>query len=147
MANHRHWPAAGPDDLLLPPPARWVIGGVGLLAVAAGGFLFLAPGRAIDTWPWLLTPLTSRALGAMFMLGLAGIGVLFDSRWSASRLMLQVQIFMMVVILVAAARASDEFDTANAMTWLLLAGFVSALVGAIALSVTMDRRAAALGST
>ena len=142
MANRRRASLPAPGDLLISPIARRAIGALGLLAVAAGAFLFLAPSRAIDTWPWMLTPLTSRVLGAIFMLGLAGIGVLVDPRWSTTRLMLQVQCFMMTLILVAAVRARHEFDGGRPMGWLLLGGFVGALVAAAALSVTMDRRAA-----
>ncbi|MEA2704830.1 MAG: hypothetical protein QOD63_2775, partial [Actinomycetota bacterium] len=47
------------------------------------------------------------------------------------------------LILIAAARAHSEFDTSRPMTWLLLAGFVAALVAAVAISVAMDRRARA----
>ena len=143
LANRRRTSLPGPGDLLLSPAARWAIGGLGLLAVAAGAFLFLAPARAIDTWPWALTPLTSRVLGAIFMLGPAGIGVLIDPRWSTTRLMLQVQCFMMSLILLAAIRARHEFDGSRPMSWLLLVGFVGTLVSAATLSVTMDRRAAA----
>jgi hypothetical protein len=143
FANRRRGSAPAPGDLLLSPLARRIIGGAGLLAVADGAFLFVTPLRAIDAWAWTLTPLTSRVLGAIFMLGLAGIGVLVDPRWSATRLMLQVQCFMMTLILVAAIRAHDQFDTSRALTWLLLVGFVGALLAAAALSVVMDRRAAA----
>ena len=138
-ANRRRATAAGPDDVVLPPAARLVMGATGGLAVTAGLFLFLAPHRAIDVWPWALTPLTSRVLGAIFMLGIAGLGALSDARWSAARLMLQVQAFMLTLILLAAARAHADFDTSNAMTWLLLGGFVAALVSAVALSATMGR--------
>lgn len=141
LANRRRASLPAPGDLLISPVARRAIGGLGLLAVAAGAFLFLAPAKAIDTWPWALTPLTARVLGAIFMLGLAGIGVLVDPRWSTTRIMLQVQCFMMTLILVAAVRARDEFDGSRPMGWLLLAGFVGALVAAAALSVTMDGRA------
>jgi pheromone shutdown protein TraB len=75
------------------------------------------------------------------MLGIAALGVLTDTRWTAARLMLQVQVFMLTLILVAAARAHDEFDTSNVMTWLLLGGFVTAAASAAALSITMDARA------
>lgn len=143
LANRRRASLPAPGDLLISPVARRAIGALGLLAVAAGAFLFAAPARAIDTWPWALTPLTSRVLGAIFMLGLAGIGVLLDPRWSTTRLMLQVQCFMMTLILVAAVRARHEFDGGRPMGWLLLGGFVGALSAAGALSVTMDRRAAA----
>jgi hypothetical protein len=75
------------------------------------------------------------------MLGIAALGVVTDARWSAARLMLQVQVFMLTLILVAAARAHDDFDTSRVMTWLFVAGFLGALASAAFLSVTMDARA------
>jgi len=139
-ANRRRGSTPAPGDLLLPPPARVVIGATGAVAVVAGLFLFLQPARAIDAWPWMITPLTSRVLGAIFMLGVAGLGVITDARWSASRIMLQVQVFMLTLILIAAARAHADFDTSNPMTWLLLGGFAAAVASAAGLTVVMDRR-------
>jgi hypothetical protein len=138
-ANRRRATVPGPDDLLLPPVARMVMAATGGVAVIAGLYLFLLPERAIDVWPWTITPLTSRVLGAVFMLGVAGLGVLTDARWTAARLMLQVQVFMLTLILVAAARAHADFDASNAMTWLLLGGFLAATVSAAALTVMMER--------
>jgi hypothetical protein len=140
-ANRQRDSRAAPDELLLPPVARLLMGATGAVAVVAGAFLFLLPQRAIDVWPWHLTPLTARVLGAIFMLGLAALGVITDARWSAARLMLQVQIFMLTLILIAAARAHADFDTSNAMTWLLLGGFLAAIASAAAMSVMMDARA------
>lgn len=137
--NRRRGTRATPADLALPRPARLMMSATGMLAVAAGLFLFLLPERAIDVWPWALTPLTSRVLGAVFMLGIAGLGVTTDARWSAARLMLQVQVFMLALILLAAARAHADFDASNAMTWLLLVGFAGALVSAAVLIFRMDR--------
>jgi len=133
-ANRRRRSAAGPDDVMLAPVARLLMGATGAIAVAAGLFLFLLPNQAIDLWPWHLTPLTSRVLGAMFMLGIASLGVVTDARWTSARLMLQVEVFMLTLILVAAARAHAEFDASNPMTWLLLVGFLGALVSAVVLS-------------
>jgi hypothetical protein len=76
------------------------------------------------------------------MLGIAGLGVLSDARWTAARLMLRVQVFMLTLILVAAARAHADFDGSNPLTWLLLAGFLGALVSAAGLSLSMARRQA-----
>lgn len=140
LANRRRATSAAPEDLVLPPAARMIMGFTGVLAVTAGLFLFLLPERSVDVWPWALTPLTARVLGAVFMLGIAGLGVYADPRWSAARIMLQVQVFMLALILLAAARARDQFDGGNALTWLLLAGFVAAMSSAAVLSVTMDAR-------
>jgi hypothetical protein len=144
-ANRRRGTSPGPDDLVLPAAGRMAMAGTGALAVVAGLFLFLVPERAIDVWPWMLTPLTSRVMGAIFMLGIAELGVLTDARWTSARLMLQVEAFMLALILVAAARAHSDFDTSRPMTWILLGGFLAALVAAVVLSVTMDRRAALTG--
>jgi hypothetical protein len=57
------------DGRQLPVLAARVTGAVGALALAVGAFLFLAPSAAIRIWPWMLTPLTSRVLGAVFCLG------------------------------------------------------------------------------
>ncbi|MGH9226885.1 MAG: hypothetical protein ACRD2W_24570 [Acidimicrobiales bacterium] len=139
-ANRGRGSRPGPGDVLLAPPARAMLGGTGALAVTAGLFLFLAPTTAIDLWPWMLTPLTSRVLGAIFMLGIAQLGVVTDPRWTTARLMLQVQVFMLSLILVAAARAHADFDASNVLTWLLLGGFAFAAASAAALLVTMDRK-------
>jgi hypothetical protein len=139
-ANRRRDTDAAADDLMLPPAARTVIGLTGIFAVVAGLLLFLFPSEAVDVWPWMLTPLTSRVLGAIFMLGTAGLGVFVDARWSATRLMLQVQVFMLALILIAAVRAHDQLDGSDVLTWLLLAGFAAAMASAAVLSVTMDAR-------
>ena len=139
-ANRRRDSVAGPGDLLLPPAARTIMAGTGALAVVAGAYLFLLPSQAIETWPWTITPLTSRVLGAIFVLGVAGLGVLTDARWTAARIMLQVQVFMLSLILLAAVRAHDDFDGGSALTWLLLGGFVAATASAALLLVTMDNR-------
>jgi len=139
-SNRRRGTEPGPGDVMLPPAARLVMAATGAIAVTAGLFLFLFPQRAIEVWPWTLTPLTSRVLGAIFMLGIAGLGVVTDARWGAARIMLQVQVFMLTLILVAAARAHADFDGSNPMTWLLLGGFLAAAVSAAALSVAMGAR-------
>lgn len=147
FANSRRGSPPAPGDLLLPRAACRVMAGVGAVAVVAGLYLFLMPTRATKDWPWLLTPLTSRVLGGIFLLGVAGLGVLADARWSAARLMLRVQIFMLSLVLVAAARAHGDFDASNPLTWSLLVGFAAAVVGAVILSRDMDRRAAAVMAT
>lgn len=140
LMNRRTEAAPRPEELRLPPVIRAVIGAVGASAVSMSLFLTLLPARAIRIWPWALTPLTARVLGAVFMLGVAGLGVFLDARWSSARLMVQVAIVMLVVILVSAARAHRQLDTSQPLTWLLFGGFAATLMGAMGLSVVMDGR-------
>src|SRR5205085_883402 len=82
-----------------------VIAAIGAGATGWDAFLYLAPTRAMRIWPWAITPLTSRVLGTVFLLGIVAVGVLLDARWSTARLMVRVRVVMMAGILVAAARA------------------------------------------
>lgn len=111
---------------------------VGALSSTMCLFLYLFPARAVAIWPWHLTPLTARVLGAIFSLGVAGIGAWWERRWSAVRILLQVAGFMLALILIAAARAHSEFDSSNALTWLFLAGFAVTTGALLMLYVRME---------
>jgi len=45
-----------------------------------------------------------------------------------------------VLIVVAGARATAEFDSANAMSWLISGGFVAVLAAVIVLYLRMETR-------
>jgi hypothetical protein len=46
----------------------------GVALLLTGGLLLIAPGAADEVWPWALSPLTSRAIGAfLFGIGLAAL--------------------------------------------------------------------------
>ena len=67
--------APGDDPARTAPLPRWISGTLVAQAavfLALGSFLFIAPERAASLWPWPLTPLTGRAVGAwVFSIGLA----------------------------------------------------------------------------
>jgi hypothetical protein len=140
LANRTHARPPGPDEVLLPVPARWVMVAIGSLGVLTGAVMFLAPAQIIPIWPWLLTPLTCRVVGAVFCLASAGLVVLGDGRWLTVRLMMQVAFIMVTLILLAAVRARSEFDTSRPLTWLMLVGFVGVLVGTAGLWYVMEIR-------
>lgn len=54
----------------LPSWLRWVLSLQGLAMLVVGAALFIAPKATLGHWPWLLTPLTARAVGA-WLLGMA----------------------------------------------------------------------------
>ncbi len=129
LANRRYAAPQAAGDVLLRPAERWVIALVGLAALVTGVIMFVRPGAVIDVWPWALTPLTCRVIAAVFCLGGAGVGTLVDPRWTSLRLMLQVEVVMLVLILVAAVRARDEMISGRALTWPLLVGLLAMLAG------------------
>ena len=139
LANRRLAAPPRADELRLGSLARWVVGGIGLLALAQGIVMFLSPALVIPIWPWMLTPLTCRVVGAIFCLGSAGLGVLTDPRWTTLRLMLQVEALMVTLMLVAAVRARGELFTSRPLTWLMLGGFIAVLFGSASLWYQMER--------
>jgi hypothetical protein len=139
--RRRDVPAAG-AELLIPVRVSRVIAVLGALSVLTALFLFVFPGRAVAIWPWMLTPLTARVMGAIFALGIAGLGAPADRRWSSARILLQVAALMLALILAAGARASGELDPSNAMTWLIGAGFAAVLAAIAVMYARMRARAA-----
>jgi len=142
LANRRYAAPAGADERRLGGTARSIVAATGTIALVQGIVMFLAPLRMIAIWPWTLTPLTCRVVGAIFCLGSAGIVVLVDPRWTTLRLMLQVEMLMVTLTLVGAVRAPAEFDPSRALTWLLLSGFIAVLLGSVYLWYAMERRPA-----
>jgi hypothetical protein len=136
--NQREYVAATYTELVIPPLAAAVIVAAGGLAVLTGVFLYLFPDEAIDVWPWPLTRLTARMLGAIFALGLAGLGAWRERRWSAARILVQVAGIMVLLMLVAGVRARHELDPSNIFTWLFAAGFCVTAAGIVILYVRME---------
>jgi hypothetical protein len=139
--RRRDVPAAG-AEMLIPVRVSRVIAVLGALSVLTALFLFVFPGRAAAVWPWMLTPLTARVMGAVFALGIAGLGAPADRRWSSARILLQVAGLMLALILAAGARASGELDPSNAMTWLIGFGFAAVLAAIAVMYARMRARAA-----
>ena len=138
--NRRRDAPAAPSDLLLPAGTSRIIAVAGGLSLLTSAFLFLLPGPAATIWPWPLTPLTSQVMGAIFALGIAGLGAPLDRRWTTARTLLQVAALMLALIILAGARASSELDAANPLTWLLTAGFAAVLSAIIVLYMRMQGR-------
>ena len=138
--NQREYRRGGEGDLRISPLAARVIVAAGCLATLTSAFLYLFPHRAVALWPWHLTPLTAQMLGAIFALGIAGLGAARERRWSAMRILFQVEAIMLVLILIAGVRARDQFDSSNVLTWLFAAGFVATALATAALYVRMEQR-------
>lgn len=142
FVNRRHDPRTLEErDAMFP---RWVRGamvvaGVGILLVAT--WLYVWPEHAIGSWPWALTPLTARAVAAFVALpGVAWLSIAADGRWSAARVMLATVAIGLGLLLIAVARAWDEFDHGNALSIIYVAGLAATLAIIALLSVWMRAR-------
>jgi hypothetical protein len=135
----------GPTDIAperrLPDLIRLVIGVVGGLTVLTSIGLFLQPGFMISTWPWQLTPLTARVMGALFALtGVGELAIALDARWSAVRIPLQSQMIGIALIALAIVFSWSNFYQANPLTWVFMAGILFLLIASPLLYLWMERR-------
>jgi hypothetical protein len=111
--------------------------GMSLIAV----WMYVLPASAISVWPWMLTPLTARAVAAFVALpGVGWLMIASDERWSSARVLLGTVSIGLVLLLIAVARAWSEFDHGSAFTYVYVAGLVGTLAAVGALSAWMHRR-------
>jgi hypothetical protein len=116
VVNRRQDPGAlEARDELFPWWVRAAMVVAGAVMVAIAAWMYLAPSRAIDLWPWALTPLTARAVLGTVAMGLE-------------------------LLLIAVARSWNEFDHANVLTYVYVAGLVGTLAAIAVLTMWMRRR-------
>ncbi|GAA2744811.1 hypothetical protein GCM10009868_23890 [Terrabacter aerolatus] len=130
-ANQRVAAPPRSDDVRIGPVARAVIAAGAGLALVQGLVMFSVPSVVIPVWPWQLTPLTCRVVGAVFCLGSAGLVVLRDRRWVRLRLMVEVEVVMLVLMLLGMVRARGDLHPDRPLTWLLLSGFAATLAASL----------------
>jgi hypothetical protein len=127
------------SDRRMPRLVRLVIGIVGGLTLLTSIFLFLQPGFMISTWPWQLTPLTARVMGALFALtGVGELSIALDVRWSATRIALQSQMIGIVAIGLAIVFSWNNFNQAQPLTWIFLASILFLLIASPLLYIWME---------
>jgi hypothetical protein len=134
LANRRYTAPPATDAERIGPATRTLAAVVGAALAVWGSVMFLAPALVIPIWPWTLTPLTCRVVGAIFCLGVAGIWVAADPRWLSVNLILHVQVIMVASILLAMARAWPQMSTDKPVLWVILGGAVAVLVASAVLS-------------
>jgi len=128
-------------DRRVPRLVRQVIGIVGGLTLFTSIVLFLQPSFMISTWPWQLTPLTARVMGALFALtGVGELGIALDHRWSAVRIALQSQMIGIVAIGLAIVFSWNNFHQANPLTWIFIASILFLLIASPLLYIWMETR-------
>lgn len=139
LRNRKTDPGIQPGDLLLPKPWRWVFGVVGSFTLLIAVLLFLQPNLMISIWPWKLSPLTARVVGAMFVLpGVLGLEFAIDSRWSAMRRILESQALSILLILISTSRDWGSMNHAGFAPQIFAFGMTALLTCIIGLYTYMQ---------
>jgi hypothetical protein len=130
-----------PGDVVVPGPVRWIFAAAGVYGIALGLLLLALPQVAMAIWPWSLTPLTSRVLGAFNILFGAGSLVLTrESRWSAWRHPAEGSLIFSALLLIGLVRGWDDMNASNPLAWAYVAIALVSLVGIVALYVVLEAR-------
>jgi len=97
-----------------------------------GGALLLAPSSTASIWPWTLTPLTARALGAwLFGMGLGAAQAVWEADFERTRIAFVAFGVAVLLQLVAVARYGGEIDW-SAFSIVL---YLATLLGVLGLSL------------
>jgi hypothetical protein len=110
-------------------PIRLALGAQSLIMLGLGVGLFVTPNPVAKLWPWMLTPLTSQAVGAW----LIGTGVFaLHSVWENDTKRIRAGMLsytaLAVLQLIALARYSSYVDWAKSNGWLYLLFTISVLL-------------------
>lgn len=101
------------------------IEGVALLAYGAG--LLLAPGEAADAWPWRLSPLTARAIGAWLAgMGLHGIHAALEGDRKRTSPLAWAHLLFAALQAVVLLRYAGDLDWNSPAIW-CWSGFLAAV--------------------
>lgn len=113
---------AGVDPARTRPLPGWFRGALtvqGSLMVAMGALMFVAPAAAIPLWPWQLTPLTSRILGAWGVgIGVAALQAVWENDWTRLRPLIVAYTLFGALQLVNLARFATSVDWSRPSAWL-----------------------------
>jgi hypothetical protein len=98
------------------------------LLLPLGVTLLAAPEIAAQVWPWTLTPLTGRAIGAWLLgLGVAAVQAVGEDDWRRIQPATMSYVVFGSLELVAVARFPGEISWNTASAWVFLLFLLSAL--------------------
>jgi hypothetical protein len=134
-----------PREHLLPIWYRIAVAAQWLVLLTVGLWLFFAPG-SVDWWPWTLTPLVARAMGA-WLLGLSVVlaSAAWENDWSRIRIATSSYLALGVLQFVAVARYASDLrgGTETVLYLAFLAIVVATGASGAVFTLSLPRLAAA----
>ncbi|MDX1686444.1 MAG: hypothetical protein R3248_00540 [Candidatus Promineifilaceae bacterium] len=134
------------SDVVVPRWARWSLRGLGVILLGFALVGFVRPNFLIEIWTWTLSPLTARIMsGWLGLMGVGGIVISADTRWSAWKVGLQsIGSWHLLVVVAAFLRRGDFLNGLG--NW-YLASVIVVLVGMFLLYLIMESRRRGWGSS
>lgn len=130
----------GPRTRRLPGAVRAVIGAEALALLGIGGALFFAPHRTAGIWPWILTPLTARAVGAWCLgLGVAAAHAVWEDDVGRLRPAAAAFVAFGVLQALSLARHGGDLDWARPAAYVYV-GFLASAATVGAAVLRLDRQ-------
>lgn len=118
-----------PRRFRLPGWYRAVLVVQAVLFVGVGAVLFAAPERTAGLWPWTLTSLTARAVGAWVIgLGLVVAQASWENAWERIRIATVAYVVLGTLQLVALARYGDQVEWGRPVAWVYVVLLASMLL-------------------
>lgn len=127
------------SDVEVPKLPSWALFILGLVLLAFAIVGFLVPQWLIAIWPWTLSIVTARIIsGWLALLGVGGLVISSDSRWSAWKVGLQSIGLWHILVVIAALLQTADFSTGLA-NWYLISVII-VLAGMLVLYILMEQR-------
>ncbi len=107
-----------PGDISVPRPVRWIMGIFGAVLLVMAIYGFISPAWLAGIWPWKLAPLAARAIsGWVALLGVGGLVIGRERRWSSWRYGLESIATWHILVLVAAVLNVSDFSGGSLANW------------------------------
>jgi len=118
-----------PRQSALPGWVRLALAIHALIMIPLGIALLVAPDATIGIWPWKLTPLVGRAIGAWSLaLGVAAAHATWENDWARVQVATMSYTVFGVFELIALARYTGSVDWGTPKAWVYVLFLVSVLV-------------------
>lgn len=125
----------------VPRWVRLICAVAGLSSLALGLAMFVTPERIVALWPWDVTPLTARVMGASYVLaGGLGLGLSRRADWLAWEVPIVSQLATYILLLLALPRAWSDLQSGNPLTPIFIVSAIALTSALSALLVWYRRR-------
>ncbi len=130
-----------PDDVVVPLVASIGLRFIAVTLLVSATVAIIVPETFLTIWPWQLSSLTARVLGGwLVLMGIGGLVIAGDRRWSSWRIGLESIGLWHVLVFISALRNRSDFPGGLLNWYLVSEAFVLIGMAVLYLSMEIKRR-------